>query len=422
MKLDTTDDHRLTYDEFPINDLEDVVLSSSSAATLPGPIREPADPPPNAERPAAPAKRAPRLYVLDGLRLVAASTVVAAHWIGAGTLQIGTKKAQAWGRPPTRVFDPTLHHVAAYGWLGVELFFLISGFVICMSSWGRGVSAFARSRCVRLFPGYWAAVLLTAAVLVALPSLAKVQRPGLFGDVLTNLTMIHNSYGVQSIDPVYWTLARELMFYILFAAAVVAFGVTYRRVVLFCVGWSIGAVAASATHNDLLSFAAQPDVAPYFIAGIGFYLIYRFGPTLLLYGIVGFSFLIAQHQVRDTAAIEGSSMHIPHYAVWPAQAALFGFFALMALVAHHKLDFVRWRGLVALGALTYPLYLLHQAIGFSLIATFRGTVPAIPLVIALFAVMLALSWLFQRYIERPGGRLLGTQLDRSFESIRLASR
>jgi peptidoglycan/LPS O-acetylase OafA/YrhL len=45
-----------------------------------------------------------------------------------------------------------MYRVAHQGWTGVYLFFLISGFVICMSAWGRSVGQFAASRITRLFP------------------------------------------------------------------------------------------------------------------------------------------------------------------------------------------------------------------------------------------------------------------------------
>ena len=90
--------------------------------------------------PAAVPAAQPRLYVLDGLRLLAASTVLFGHWVGAGIVLDGGKKGvQVWGEPTEEVFGPVVHAIAAYGWMGVDLFFLISGFVICMSGWGRTV-------------------------------------------------------------------------------------------------------------------------------------------------------------------------------------------------------------------------------------------------------------------------------------------
>lgn len=53
--------------------------------------------------------------------------------------------AQSWHQSPGQKF-PTLSQFATYGSLGVQFFFLISGFVICMSSWGRSTGDFFRSR------------------------------------------------------------------------------------------------------------------------------------------------------------------------------------------------------------------------------------------------------------------------------------
>lgn len=104
--------------------------------------------------------RRPRLLVLDGLRLGAALMVVAYHLVG--------DKIGVW-QPSAASHFGLLHSVSQYGFLGVQLFFIISGFVICMSAWGRSVGDFFVSRVVRLYPAYWFAVLVTAAVLVAVP-------------------------------------------------------------------------------------------------------------------------------------------------------------------------------------------------------------------------------------------------------------
>lgn len=61
--------------------------------------------------------------------------MVAAHHY-AGTDRPNRPGNPIWGRPVSHVM-PTVFHVAAYGWIGVEIFFVISGFVVCMSCWGR---------------------------------------------------------------------------------------------------------------------------------------------------------------------------------------------------------------------------------------------------------------------------------------------
>lgn len=96
---------------------------------------------------------------------------------------------QRLGEPAATVF-PGASACAAYGWLGVEIFFVVSGFVICMSAWGRGVGEFAASRISRLFPAYWAAVLFTAGVLFAWPEVRGVKA---FSDVVVNLSMLQGA-------------------------------------------------------------------------------------------------------------------------------------------------------------------------------------------------------------------------------------
>ncbi|MGW9174382.1 acyltransferase family protein [Streptomyces decoyicus] len=115
-----------------------------------------------------------RLAVLDGLRLLAALMVVFYHYVAL---------ARPWGHP-TDTYFPTAHKLAQYGWLGVEIVFLISCFVICMSAWGRTAGEFAVSR---LFPAYWVGIVLTALVVKMWPEITSQHG---WGTVITNLTML----------------------------------------------------------------------------------------------------------------------------------------------------------------------------------------------------------------------------------------
>jgi peptidoglycan/LPS O-acetylase OafA/YrhL len=146
----------------------------------------------------------PRIRALDGLRLTAALLVVSWHYVAFGHGASLTPYAQV----------PTLYPVAAYGWLGVELFFLISGFVISMSSVGHTLGEFVTSRITRLYPAYWFAIALTTTVLLLWP-VADHALP--LRDVLVNTTMMQSGVGVTSVDAVYWTLWVEMHFYLLFA-------------------------------------------------------------------------------------------------------------------------------------------------------------------------------------------------------------
>ncbi|WP_262387318.1 acyltransferase [Streptomyces sp. TRM49041] len=333
------------------------------------------------------------MAALDGLRLIAALMVVLYHYIALGS---------GWQTPSEALF-PTAFPFAAYGWLGVQLFFLISGFVICMSCWGRSLGEFFTSRVVRLYPAYWFAVLATTAVLVLVPG-GYERRP--WADVLINLTMLHEPLGVRPVDPVYWTLYAELRFYLLFA--LVAWrGLTYRRVLLFCCLWGVAALAFTKFGGEALGQFLLPGHCWYFIAGMAFYLMYRFRPTALLWGIVLVCFAASLPTARATwrASVRQLDKGMPF---WPVLVVLALSFAVMALVATGRADWIRWRWLTVAGALTYPLYLLHQYIGWEILGYAETHADLSPYVLlgSLVGGLMLLAFLVHRLVEKPLSRWL----------------
>ncbi|WP_344447452.1 acyltransferase family protein, partial [Kitasatospora nipponensis] len=220
------------------------------------------------------------------LRILAALMVVFHHYVGYGGSAHGA--GNAWSRPIAQVF-PLASKLGAYMWTGVSLFFLISGFVIGMSTWGRGLGDFFTSRIVRLYPAYWFGVLATTAVLAAWP---LVAQPLDSYQVLVNLTMFQSALHVTNVDASYWTLWYELCFYLLFGL-VVRQGLNYRRVVAFCMVWTVMGMVSVGVDWAPLTVVAMPWVSSFFVAGLAYYLMYRFRPTLLLWGIVGVSLVLS---------------------------------------------------------------------------------------------------------------------------------
>ncbi|MET7935157.1 acyltransferase [Streptomyces sp. NPDC005322] len=350
-----------------------------------------------------------RLRALDGLRLLAALMVAAYHY-GGRSGEIG----QAWGSSPRGQF-PTASTFFAYGCLGVQIFFIISGFVICMSGWGRPLRSFFASRVSRLFPAYWAAIILVTAVF-ALPWVTyEAVSPS---DALVNFTMLQQPLGVDRVLGVCWTLWAELRFYALFALFVVLPGANRRRVVLFCAVWTLGAAIAQASDLPLLDIVLMPEYASYFIGGIGLYLIHRFGHDALSWGIVGISFLIGQHYAirglwhptsMDNAFSYRTSMGI-------IAVVAFGY-AAVALVALGKLHWANWRWLTVAGALTYPFYLVHEHLGWVVVWALHQKlgVPSSGTLALTVLLMLGLAWVLYRYVEQR----LTPLLKRSLSTVRL---
>ncbi|MFG1808635.1 acyltransferase family protein [Streptomyces sp. NPDC049040] len=367
------------------------LLPRQAAVPLPAP-----EPRPDTDgRPAPPVAKRPgkrRLYVLDGLRLVAALMVVAYHYLG-------YNRSHPWGKSNAVIF-PSLHRLAIYGWLGVYLFFLISGFVICMSCWGRTPRQFMVSRFIRLYPAYWVALIMTTTVLWLRPGGSNLRLT----DVLTNATMVQQGLGAPNVDGVYWSLWAELRFYLLFAVVAVM-GVTYRRVVSFCVIWLVAAVVAEQSDSDLLTLLADPQYAPFFIGGVAIYLMYRFGPRPELWLLIAASWLDGQHQMYGLAA--GASNVAKSHVSWAVSVVLMTvFFGLVIAAALGKLSFFNWRWLTVAGSMTYPLYLIHEDIGWEIIRHTHDHLPPYVLLVGLVLVMLLASYLIQRLIEQPTARRL----------------
>ncbi|MFI6471590.1 acyltransferase family protein [Streptomyces sp. NPDC050516] len=348
---------------------------------------------------------AARLAALDGLRLVAALMVVCYHYLAL---------SRPWGHNPATIF-PTLHRFAEFGWLGVEVFFLVSGFVICMSVWGRSLGDFAVSRVSRLFPAYWVAVPLTALVVKKWPEITSIRG---WDDVIVNLTMVQAGNNTKNVDDVYWTLFVELKFYVLMAIVVLC-GVTYRNLLIFIGVWTVAAALAPSLGFPALAEFAMPQYAPFFIAGIAFYLMRRFGQNALLWGIVLFQLLLAQRYIHYRLASNLGHVAAEHLPTWPVRLIIIAGFAVVGAIALGAFDKIQWKWLSTAGAITYPLYLIHMFIGMTLIHHFRDRLPAPVLVVSVVALMMATAWLIHRFVERPVGKWIRNSMKRGIEDVRL---
>ncbi|MEW9522190.1 acyltransferase family protein [Streptomyces tubercidicus] len=374
-----------------------------------------ADPPPAAPDPARTAPQpaiqgrsrtgSSRLRALDGLRLLAALMVAAYHFGGRDG-----EISQAWGGSPADQF-PTAAPLFAYGCLGVQIFFVISGFVICLSGWGRTLRAFVASRISRLYPAYWAAILLVTAVF-ALPWVAYKALPP--SDVLTNLTMLQQPLGVDRVLGVCWTLWAEMRFYALFALCVILPGATRGRVVLFCAGWTLAAALAQTAHEPLLDTVLMPEYAPYFIGGIGLYLLHRYGARdPIAWAIVLVSWLIGQHYAVERLWHAASVPAFSYRSTTGIVAVITLGFALVAAVALGKLHWANWRWLTVAGALTYPFYLVHEHLGWVAVRALHHGIglPSYATLILTVGLMLLLAWVLHRFVERPLTPVLKRAID-----------
>ena len=339
------------------------------------------------KRSAAPATTAPRsgsrLQALDALRGIAAIAVVAFHY----TTNLQYNYPQ---------FRPAFS--IPHGHFGVELFFIVSGFVIFMSLGNaRSATDFAASRFARLFPAYWAAVLLTAATLATggLPDRTLTFLPTLF-----NLTMLQEFFGIRHVDGVYWTLSRELVFYA-GIGLLLTFHQTARTHLVIGFLLAVQAATSLAVHASLIALPGPH------------------APSLLLYpylhlfaaGIALFGIHLAHSSRRDwflLAATIACELLLPrpnggnlgHLIVLTSIGAVW-------MATTGRLQWLERKPLLWLGSISYALYLIHQNIGYWLIHRLTAAGWSLPAAtLAALALALVLAHALRNLVEEPGQRAI----------------
>lgn len=153
-----------------------------------------------------------RLALIDALRGIAAIGVVLYHVY----LQYLLPGAQVPLPEP-------VHTVLANGYLGVYIFFVLSGFVIAHSVrdaviTGGFIGRFVLRRSLRLDPPYWAAI-AAAIVLPMLGAPTEAVSPSSLGDTLAHVLYVQQFLGIPHLVGVFWTLCLEIQFYLVYVVA-----------------------------------------------------------------------------------------------------------------------------------------------------------------------------------------------------------
>jgi peptidoglycan/LPS O-acetylase OafA/YrhL len=286
--------------------------------------------------------------LLDALRFFAAFWVMNFHYL------FGQTGDLEWYR---------------YGNLGVQLFFIISGFVIVQSLNGKTLKEFAANRFLRLFPLFW--ILCTATYLLTLiiPHTSTVS----FTEYLRSMTMLGDLFNrivgyTRLIDPSYWSLTVELIFYT--GVGIFTYFFSSKNIRYFLGVWlvfSALAFAVGVDHNFYIKLLLVRH-ASYF----------AFGGALALITTKQANNIFEKYFDRAllfVSAIYATYIHSralePYYVVNPFDekiiTVLHVIFFIMVPVLVYLSPYVKnaraIRLLAVLGGITYPLYLLHQRIG-----------------------------------------------------------
>ncbi len=317
---------------------------------------------------------------LDLLRVVAAGAVMIYHFTTWATLV---------------AYPSWLTDITRYGYLGVELFFFVSGYVILTSAKGRAPRRFLASRASRLYPAYLVAMTLTSVVVLVGE---RSVHPSL-GDWAVNLTMFQAFVGRPHVDGVYWTLTAELVFYAVMALAL-RLDRDLRAVPALLGAWLAIAVVLEQTSGAGRIWLATVS-APFFVAGCCLGLLRRSGATPTTVALLTASLLAS---IRSVAQLTRETQQSwSHASPTVAAVVTLGSFLLVAAVASGRLARLGRPWMAFAGALSYPVYLLHFRIGHVAMDRF-GWVDRWLLLVALVVGVVAASAMVHVAVERPVAR------------------
>lgn len=315
-----------------------------------------------------------RVYELDVMRFGAALSVLMYHYI------MGSK------------LFPGMSIIGRYGFLGVNLFFMISGFVIILSAYDSKPSDFVISRIARLYPAYWISVTLTVVLVI----LIKGNTSGItLHQYLMNLSMINNYFKVEDIDGVYWTLQTELKFYFLIFMLIATKYI--RKIHVWLTIWLFLVILYRFFKQPFfLGWLITPFYSSYFIAGIAFFMIRTEG--ISLYSVMVLLSSIVVSVSYSSSQIEGFIKNPTEMDRIIAAGLILMIYVLFFVVSLRKINFRYSKLFFILGALTYPLYLIHFRIGF---AIFEFVQMNKYLLLALLTLsMLAASFFISYFMEK----------------------
>lgn len=345
-----------------------------------------------------------RLYHLDLIRFIAALYVVFYHYGFRGFNKDNMSLLQFEG----------IEFFSKYGYLGVDLFFIISGFVILMSAMNSNIVSFVISRVSRLYPAYWVCIVLTSIVIVIWGANRYSVTPYVF---LTNLTMFNGFFNIEYVDGVYWSLLVELKFYIIIGIILLTQKMKYLTLLIY--GWlavSLYFLLASQFEWNLvlsvINYFLIPKWCSYFIAGMLFFLIKKDGN--LIGRIIPLLFCLGLSLGYATVKLDILNDHFNNvfsFSVVFLFIILFYFIFLM--ISTNRLTFLNKPMFLKLGMLTYPLYLLHQNIGYIIFNNVKSYINKYLLFTIVLTVIIYCSYLVSAKLEKPMRKYIKTKLERS---------
>ncbi|QOZ34735.1 acyltransferase [Bradyrhizobium sp. CCBAU 53421] len=333
--------------------------------------------------------------MLDLLRLAAVGAVILYHY---GFWGVASHGAQM-------VAMPYLAPVAQYGFLGVPVFFAISGFVIAYSAEGRTPVGFAIARFSRIYPTFVICMTLT---FLATLLLGHAYFRATWQQWFANLFIAAPMLGQPYMDDAYWSLVIEVVFYG-WVALFLAWGIFPRRIDTIIVAWIAVTFANELTLDvPLFEKLFMADDSGFFAVGLLIYEHYRGRRDTRLYSLLTLAMGTATFQAVHK--LERLGVHT-HGSFDPRVVTMICIVSLGIVFAATRIKTVPLPDSLvrAVGGITYPLYLLHLQLGYVLLLLMTPVPDALSTALVV-AGMVALAWFVWCFLESPTHNLVRDKL------------
>lgn len=270
--------------------------------------------------------------------------------------------------------------------VGVDLFFMISGFIMVYTTTARkiGPLAFLLNRYARIAPLYWMITLITVVTTLSIPSLTPhtVVTGSTLLKSLLFIPYVRFDGMVRPILFLGWSLNLEMMFYLIFAGSLVISNVATR--VACCVGLLCVAVFSGIMLHDRLppeiGFLLQPLLLEFAI-GMVIGLLYNYLPKSVLAGqiavfVVPLSFA--------TLLLFSRNFYSPFVPISSLPAAML---LLSCLVANRSGFVVRSPAILLIGDASYAIYLVHPFVTQTVVKISEIYAPMASLTLAMLLIV-----------------------------------
>ncbi|MEO7433123.1 MAG: acyltransferase [Dokdonella sp.] len=307
--------------------------------------------------------------------------------------------------------DAGLNLAISIGTRGVDVFFVISGFIITYAS-SKSPDQFFLRRLIRIVPFYWVATLAVFSLAVVAPNLFHTTRADL-PQLLCSLFFIPRETDYAGMFPTLilgWSLNYEMYFYALFALSLLVDKARAPIVCTLLITTVLVAINLSGTDNASVRFYARPLVFEFVFGIVAFYLLRWIEANRhRLPGRRNGLALIALVMLTACVALGVGEYGHGFGLSREISAGVPAFFLVVGTLVVEVVYGVsiRSRVLYLIGESSYILYLIHPYVVYGVLRTlFRhasdfGVVATTGLIVALLVVATGVAVALHLWFEKP---------------------